>query len=917
MLVLGMHRSGTSATARALNIAGADLPSPLMPAASDNDGGFWESPVVAAMHDDLFAAAGSRWEDWRPLEKDALDGAPALAFVEAAATFLCEQFSNSRLFVLKDPRMCRVMPLWLRVLDALGAETLFVHTARHPSEVAMSLRVRNGFPATRSLLLWLRYTLDAERSTRDRPRTVMPYELLLQHPAQCLAQAADELGLQWPVPPETAAAELHAFLSDRHRHHDHRVLAPLGASVLREEAVRLYETLCRTCDRPLLAQACDEAAVRTEAEASSFLPWLVVTYEADGAASSPSADVDDLEARVGVAESRLEVVRVEVERNAHAMVELGNTASATATLAGKASAHLAALALRVERSAVEHEQKLRVAGDAAAQALTRSSDLERLLEQVQARISAAVSGHDALAIETTRRLDAVEASMATRAGEQARTHDAVESLSLQVERRDLTVRDALARLRGELDDAAREGSALAARTAVAETELAAARTRADALDTRTAATETELAAARAQVGALDTSMQDLAGRLAILTDELRRAATERQQVEAQLRQRNSEIERIYASRSWRLTEPFRALRRAVGAPTTPLATVTEARHPPSPGVSLQTPSGDADYERRAEQEVARYEHVDEVHDLPEIFHYWSNKYLVPMMQAAGIDSIDAFYLDTLNEACRRAAPGNAQVVSIGAGNCDLEVDLMVKLSRAGVTNLELTCLDLNPQMLERGRIAATSAGVAERMRFEVQDLRTWTPAARVDVCIANQCLHHFVDLETIFDNVKRAIEPDGVFLANDMIGRNGHMRWPEALTIIEQIWAELPERYKFNHQLKRIEHQFENWDCSHVGFEGIRAEDILPLLVQRFGFDAFVGFGNLIDPFTDRSFGPNFSVESEEDRRFIDRVAALDEEHISAGSLKPTHMLAVMRPGQVAAVRCYRHWTPEFCIRQP
>ena len=63
------------------------------------------------------------------------------------------------------------------------------------------------------------------------------------------------------------------------------------------------------------------------------------------------------------------------------------------------------------------------------------------------------------------------------------------------------------------------------------------------------------------------------------------------------------------------------------------------------------------------------------------------------------------------------------------------------------------------------------------------------------------------------------------------------MRWPEAYGVLSELWKELPETYKYNHQLKRLEIEYENWDCSTEGFEGIRSQDILPLLIETFHLD--------------------------------------------------------------------------------
>jgi len=178
-------------------------------------------------------------------------------------------------------------------------------------------------------------------------------------------------------------------------------------------------------------------------------------------------------------------------------------------------------------------------------------------------------------------------------------------------------------------------------------------------------------------------------------------------------------------------------------------------------------------------------------------------------------------------------------------------------------------------------------------------------------------LHHLVALEPLFDHIASALPPHGRFVVSDMIGRNGHMRWPEALSIVDEYWAELPQSYRYDRQRFLQLDEFENWDCAKDGFEGIRAQDILPLLVERFSFDAFLAFANVIDPFVERSFGPNFSADREWDRAFIDRVHARDEKELSAGRIKPTHMFAVMGAGSSRACRLVGGLSPPDAIRHP
>ncbi|MEO5925175.1 MAG: class I SAM-dependent methyltransferase [Bryobacteraceae bacterium] len=256
--------------------------------------------------------------------------------------------------------------------------------------------------------------------------------------------------------------------------------------------------------------------------------------------------------------------------------------------------------------------------------------------------------------------------------------------------------------------------------------------------------------------------------------------------------------------------------------------------------------------------------------------------------------MSALFADPLAAACTRRPGEQARFLSIGAGNCDVEIDLALTLRAVGHTNFVIDCLDLNLAMLQRGVEAAAQRGVSENIAPLQADFNEWQPTAKYDGVVANQALHHVLNLEGLFDQIKASLRPDGCFVISDMIGRNGHLRWPEALKIIHEYWTKLPLSHRFNWQLKRYEAMFEDFDCSLDGFEGIRAQDILPLLLERFHFDKFVGFGNLIDPFVDRSFGHNFDINDQQDRAFIDEVHARDEAGIADGTLTPTHMFAVL-----------------------
>jgi SAM-dependent methyltransferase len=326
---------------------------------------------------------------------------------------------------------------------------------------------------------------------------------------------------------------------------------------------------------------------------------------------------------------------------------------------------------------------------------------------------------------------------------------------------------------------------------------------------------------------------------------------------------------------------------------------------------------DPEYEDRVEAERRQYANNVAVHDLPPICFYWLRKYILPQLEAFGYAGADEFFQLNTERAYDRSSRRVRRFLSIGAGNCDAEVRLAASLRTGGRSEFVIECMDLNPLMIERGAAIAVAQGLEGTIQPLVADFNGWQPVHEYDAVIANQALHHVVELENLFSGVHSALTGEGRLIVSDMIGRNGHRRWPEALTLVEQFWAELPERYRYNRQLQQLDREYPDWDCSQAGFEGVRSQDILRLLIARFEFEFFYSFSNVTDPFIDRSYGPNFDADGEWDRAFIDRVHACDEEGLAAGLLKPTHMLAVLSKSRSRPLLCRDHLTPEFCVRHP
>ncbi len=363
----------------------------------------------------------------------------------------------------------------------------------------------------------------------------------------------------------------------------------------------------------------------------------------------------------------------------------------------------------------------------------------------------------------------------------------------------------------------------------------------------------------------------------------------------------------------RLISPTGQSTAPAGAAASASAMATAAAPAPPAGPA----NADAAYAARVQRETETFNEQVNVHDLPAIFHYWSNTHLGPIFSAAGITTMPRFFADQLAESARRCNAADPRFLSIGSGNCDLELDVAAALRESGLATFTFECLELNQVMLDRGRTMAQERGLAQHFVFTRADFNTWSAGSRYDGMMANQSLHHVLDLEHLFAEIDRALDDRGLLAISDIIGCNGHKRWPEALKRVHELWLELPGSYHYNHALRRVEPLYENWDCSSEGFEGIRAQDILPMLNQRFEFETFVAFGNVIDVFVDRAFGHNFNPDSEADRRFIDRVHEIDEQGFQTGELKPTHLIATVTKSRLKPPLLSRGLSPQGCVRLP
>ena len=229
LVVLGMHRSGTSALTGLLARLGVDLGPRLMAGSDDNEAGFWEHLDIVNCHDELLAGLSLRWDDPCPLPVEWWHTPEAVRCREALTAILRRDFACSPLWGIKDPRICRLLPLWIPLLRELGVDPHFIIVTRHPEESAQSLARRNGFSTAKSHMLWLEHALGAELDTRGFSRAFVMYEDFLRHHRETMERLGSELRIDWPEQnPEDAMRD---FIDPQKRHHRGGDLAALPPQV--------------------------------------------------------------------------------------------------------------------------------------------------------------------------------------------------------------------------------------------------------------------------------------------------------------------------------------------------------------------------------------------------------------------------------------------------------------------------------------------------------------------------------------------------------------------------------------------------------------------------------------------------------------------------------------------------------------
>lgn len=219
LVVLGMHRSGTSAIAGVLELAGLDLGENFLPPTEDNPKGFFENARITMLNDQILGELFSSWDDTLLIPDNWWKYEKFKEYAEKIIAVYREEFNGTGPILFKDPRLSILLPLYLDVFSRLGIKPAFLTCTRNPFEVAASLQKRNHLAQEKTLLLWMDYQLKAELYSRNMPRIFVSYLEFLANPVNSLNTISKALDIDIGVDPATEKAIL-SFIDPQLKHHN-------------------------------------------------------------------------------------------------------------------------------------------------------------------------------------------------------------------------------------------------------------------------------------------------------------------------------------------------------------------------------------------------------------------------------------------------------------------------------------------------------------------------------------------------------------------------------------------------------------------------------------------------------------------------------------------------------------------------
>ncbi|NWK94270.1 hypothetical protein DM806_00865 [Sphingobium lactosutens] len=513
VLVVAMHRSGTSALSRTLNLLGCDTSPNQMPADEYNASGYWESRPIYELNEKILSSGGAGWADWMEFNPNWFRSSAMDRYRERAEACIEAEFGKSNLFVIKDPRLSLLMPFWRTVFEGQGIEPVVIHTLRNPVEVGRSLERRNKFLMSKGILLWLRYTLEGERGTRGLRRFFTTYDDLMDDYVGFIERSQENLGLFWPRNSDKLRRELSTFLADGLRHHKEAGKSLRSLSYAAKWVETTYDVL-----KDFAANGENDAgravldAVHAEFTAAGHALGSIVKENDERFAHIGQLKQEHEESEARKAELEQAVAQAKSQQDAVKVERAAVEAKAAAALQRSEALQKEKAAVEDQHRATQKEreelrQKTQALESAVAQARQQRDEIKAAQAEIEARAVKAQEQADAIQRAKTALEQRHLATQKERDGlREVRAQLEAEQAAAAKERDDL--QDRASSLDEALAGAVKEQEALKAAQAGIAAEAKAAQERADAIQrAKTALEERHLATQKERDGLREMKAQ--------------------------------------------------------------------------------------------------------------------------------------------------------------------------------------------------------------------------------------------------------------------------------------------------------------------------------------------------------------------------------------------------------------------------
>jgi hypothetical protein len=547
VLVVGMHRSGTSAMARVVSLAGASLPSHLMEGGLSNVDGHWEPQDVADLNEQVLADLDSEWNDTFGPRQFRSRKLPTGKYLKRAREVIRENYGDSDFIVLKEPRVSILIDFWRKALQQEEFEVCFIIMVRHPAEVAKSLWDRDKQVYNKSIILWATYMLASELTTRNSKRIFVKYDDLIEHPESTLDRIESNLDVLLPRRSWKSASEIRGFLRRDRRHH----FADDSIDELKDfgEIKKFFSFLEAACsDKDWNADISAEMSewldkseqitgpIIKEAEETARQRGLALSWERS---TREAAELSLVEARAQVSakEAELEQMKRDASATAEQIARLeGEIAADQAHLAARdAEIHqqIEAAQAQVEGLIGQRQEAESALGAARAEIdvlLTRSQEAEGALEASKAEVETLRQQREA--VEAA--LEAANAQIEAAQSERDRFQAAEIEFNIRLERERTEAQSAetnAARLRAELLASQHE---LGLQTIRSDEQLKAAERLLGTANSRSEGLGAALSKAQGELALMVTKVEDRSSAAALATENYQRMAKSLEQAYAAL-----------------------------------------------------------------------------------------------------------------------------------------------------------------------------------------------------------------------------------------------------------------------------------------------------------------------------------------------------------------------------------------------